>query len=112
MVPIDGSYQLCRRRFAFMLPDELALGVDEVNRWPLRHSKHACPAALVILGELHEDATLAACGEFALDLAARTVKHAGREDDNHHQGGGVPYPAERSMQSIQWPIRPPIREIH
>ena len=55
-VLVEGGRQRRGIRFAFVLPDELAPGVDEIDRRRPGDGKHACPAALVILGELHRRA--------------------------------------------------------
>ena len=59
-VLFNGGCQLHRIRFALMLPDELASGIDEIGRGLLADGKHVRPAALIILGELHRHAALAA----------------------------------------------------
>src|SRR5258708_30119095 len=39
----------CRRiRFAFVFPDQLASGIDEIRRWRLYHAKSAGPAPFLI----------------------------------------------------------------
>ena len=53
---VERSRQRRGIRFAFVLPDELAPGVDEIDRRRLGDGKHARPAALVVLGELHRRA--------------------------------------------------------
>src|SRR5262249_59809799 len=86
---IEGSRQLPRIWFALVLPDELPSGIDEIGRWPLHDGKHAGPAALVILGELHQRLVLAARTDFALDVAAGCVACSRPKNDDHPQRRAV-----------------------
>src|SRR5262249_46220318 len=95
-----------------VLPHELAFGVDEVSRRQLGDGEHLGPAAFVILGELHQRPPLALRRQLALDLAARAIECTGREDHDHHEGGGLLRSRKRGIERIQGLIPLPIREMH
>ncbi len=104
----------CRRiRFAFVFPDELALGVDEIRRGRLDDAKRACPASLIILGELHLRAgALADRGKPALEFSTRAVKSARRHNDDDHGRGVDRDAAQSSIQAGERFLRAPVCEIH